>query len=294
MVSVPAAGQRPVVLPPAAAGWTLGKGGLAHLAEQAEKLLALPRLIQDLEVHFEQTRFHAGTGAEFLADRDEVNDRIGGILVSAQSELLGAHPNGPRSREQMQLGIPRDTAALKRGVKYRTLYRDAVRDDAVTCEWASTMGPRGAHFRTLADPFERIIIVDRKTAVIPDYVIPDAPDGAAWIITSLPMVGYCVHAFEQEWRRATVWHGERRVRGLTASGGLLSDLHKAILRGIAAGDSLERVARGLETTVRTVQRQLDQIRAVWNLPNASLPVLTYHWAKSPEHDDFGAGLEQAA
>lgn len=286
-------GDRVVPLPPTTAACTLAQDALVHFAEQARLMRDLPDTVHRLETMFASTRFRSGSGAEFLADRDEVNERIGGILAGAQQELLGAHPNGGRSREQMELGIPRDTAALARGVKYRTLYRDAVRDDAVTCEWASTMGPRGAHFRTLADPFERIIIVDRKTAVIPNYVIPDAPDGAAWIITSLPMVGYCVHAFEQEWRRATVWHGERRVRGLASVGGLLTDLHKAILRGIAAGDSLERVARGLDMKVRSVQRKLDEVRGLWNLPNAPLPVLTYHWAMSPEHDD-GVDLEQAA
>jgi len=287
-------GGQPIVLPPTTAAWTLAESALVHVAEQARLLRDLPLAVHQLETQFATTRFRSGSGAEFLADRDEVNERIGSILASAQSELLGAHPQGPRSREQMELGIPRDTAALARGVKYRTLYRDAVRDDAVTREWASTMAPRGVHFRTLADKFERMVIVDRKIAVIPNHVIPDAPDGAAWIITSLPMVGFCAEVFEREWQRATVWHGERRVRGLAAAGGLLTDLHKAILRGIAAGDSLERVARGLETTVRTVQRQLDQIRKLWNLPNAPLQVLTYHWAKSPEHDEQGLDLEQAA
>lgn len=282
-----------VPLPPTTAAWTIAQEALVHVAAQARQLMELPATIHELEKRFASTRFRAGTGSEFLADRNEVNARIGRILAGAQEELLGAHPHEPRTREQMRLGVPRDTAALERGVRYRTLYQDVVRDDAVSCEWASTMAPLGAQYRTLADPFERVIIVDRKVAVIansPD-VIPDAPEHAAWIITDRSMVDFCVRAFDKEWRRARPWFGERRVRGPQAGGGVLSDLQKAILTCLAEGQTQDGAARSLTLPKRSLQRQLDQVRAVWGMPNASIGQLTYHWALSPERD---LGLEQAA
>lgn len=286
-------GATAVALPPTQAVWPIAENALAHLERQVELLRGLPQMVRELDVHFAGSRHRAGTGSEFLADRAEINERIGSILEGAQFELLGAHPHGPRTRAQMELGVPRDTAALERGVTYRTLYQDGVRDDAVTCEWASTMAPRGVHFRTLADPFERVVIVDERIAVISNYVIPDAPDGAAWIITDRAMVGFCKHAFEQEWRRARPWHGERRTRGgqAAAAGGRLSEGQRAILRCLSEGETQDGVARRLQMSKRTLQRELDQIRAVWVLPQATVAQLTFRWATSPERD---LNVEKAA
>ncbi len=289
--------EQPPVLPPTDAAWTLSKAALIHLESQLRQLAELPRTIEKMKAHFEGSRFQSGMGAEFLADRDEINERIGAVLAGAQHELLGAHPQGPRSREQMEIGIPRDTAALARGVKYRTLYQDAVRDDVVTCEWASTMAPRGSQFRTLVDPFDRIIIIDRRVAVIPDYAMPDSPEGAAWIITSLPMVAFARHAFDQQWRRATAWHGERRAQRRAGAPGVLEDVHKVILQCLAEDDSLEKIARGLRTSKRTVQRKLDEVRALWGVPGASHAKLTFMWGRSLQSAPEPGGtldLEQAA
>lgn len=274
----------PAVLPPRSAVWPVTQKIFDDLEAQIQTLRTLPSVVQELGVHFEGSRTRAAGGSEFLADRGEINDRIGAILAGAQEELLGAHPHGPRSREQMELGIPRDTAALERGVAYRTLYRDGVRDDAVTSEWASTMAPRGVHFRTLADPFERVIIVDRKIAVISNYVIPDAPEGAAWIITDLAMVGFCVNAFEQEWRRAAPWHGERRERGQDTAAGRLSEVQRAILRCLSEGETQDGAARRLGMSKRKLQRELDLVRALWVLPAATVAQLTFRWAGSPERN----------
>ncbi|MFF1574842.1 hypothetical protein ACFVWR_19045 [Leifsonia sp. NPDC058292] len=265
------------------------------MAAEVERMASVPAVVDDLTLAFERSQWRAGRGSEFIADVAQVNARIGDILAGARQELLGAHPLGPRRREQMELGIARDTAALERGVQFRTLYLDAVRDDAVTCEWASTMAGRGAHFRTLADPFERVIVVDRKVAVIANYVMEDAPPHAAWIITDRAMVAFCAHAFEQEWRRGRVWHGERRVRGgitpdvVPAGERRLSEAQRAVLRALSEGETLEGAARRLKVSKRTLQRDLEAIRAAWNLPNAPIAQLTFCWATSPERT-----LEQAA
>lgn len=281
---------RPVVLPPTNAAWTLAEDALANLSQQIQLLDALPRTIEAMSVLFNRSRFRAGSGSEFLAERDVVNQRMEKILAGAQFELLGAHPHKPRTREQMELGVPRDKAAIDRGVRYRTLYQDVVRDDAVSCEWASTMAQHGAQYRTLMDPFERVIIVDRKIAVISDYVMEAAPEGAAWIITDRAMVGFCAHAFEQEWRRGTVWHGERRQRGLRVAG-RLSEVQKSILRALSENQTLDGLARRMSVSKRSLQREVDGIRSLWGMPGASLATLTFHWATSPERD---VALEQAA
>ncbi|MFF1358804.1 hypothetical protein [Streptomyces sp. NPDC058297] len=283
------------MLPPQAASWAVLKDALSNMAAEVERMAAVPAVVDDLTLAFERSQWRAGRGSEFIADVAQVNARIGDILAGARQELLGAHPLGPRRREQMELGIARDTAALERGVQFRTLYLDAVRDDPVTCEWASTMAGRGAHFRTLADPFERVIVVDRKVAVIANYVMEDAPPHAAWIITDRAMVAFCAHAFEQEWRRGRVWHGERRVRGgispdvAPAGERRLSEAQRAVLRALSEGETLEGAARRLKVSKRTLQRDLEAIRAAWNLPNAPIAQLTFCWATSPERT-----LEQAA
>ncbi|MFJ1733265.1 hypothetical protein [Streptomyces sp. NPDC088254] len=86
----------------------------------------------------------------------------------------------------MDIALERDSAALRRGV------------DALTREWAHTMTGLGASYRTLADPFEKIVIVDRRVAFIRDYVGGDqTPEYAAWQVPDRPVVALLGAVFDE-------------------------------------------------------------------------------------------------
>lgn len=276
----PAAPDLPVLMSPREAGWRHIDASLRVIADLAARLATVPAAADLLTQAYERSRWRSGPGSEFIDDPTVVNARIDDLLSQAKTELLSAHPGGPRTRDDMRIAVDRDTDALARGVQIRTLYLDPVRDDAVTCEWATTMTGRGAHFRTLVSPFEKVIVVDRTTAVISNYVVPDAPERAAWIVTDRALVAFIAMVFEGEWRRADVWHGERRT-GRNASEARTTPLQRDIMRALAVGVVQETAARNRGISLRRLQRELDALRKLWNV--RTLAELIYQWALSPDH-----------
>ncbi len=75
-------------------------------------------------------------------------------------------------------------------------------------------GPgKSAQYRTLPGKFERMIIVDREAAVVPDYIVAESPPHAAWLITDPAAVAVLARAFDATWMRARPWMGQLRKRG---------------------------------------------------------------------------------
>ncbi len=98
----------------------------------------------------------------------------------------------------MAAAAERDGAALDRGIKMRTLYQHSARRSAVTHKYVAAVTARGAEVRTLDEFFNRIIVVDRRIAIVP---------GQAGLAVALPireasLVAYLVDIFERTWERA--------------------------------------------------------------------------------------------
>ena len=67
----------------------------------------------------------------------------------------------------MAAAAQRDSAALERGITMRTLYQHSARRSAVTHKYVAAVTARGAEVRTLDEFFNRIIVVDRRVAIVP-------------------------------------------------------------------------------------------------------------------------------
>ncbi len=80
----------------------------------------------------------------------------------------------------------------------RTLYQHAARRGADTRKYVAAVTAAGAEVRTLDEFFNRLIVVDRRIAVIPGH------EGlaTAMVISEPSMVGYLVDMFERHWERA--------------------------------------------------------------------------------------------
>lgn len=268
---------------------------LAVLQEQAALIASVPTAIDELTTHFQRGR--KGGGCEYLAQREIVNARIAEVVDAAEAEILAAQPGGPRTRQLMDVAIRRDTAALRRGVSMRTLYRDSVRQHPVTREWAQVMSAQGGRYGTLAGPFQRCILVDRKTAFIEDLVVGASPN-AGWMVTDRAMVAFIQASFEEWWRRAEPWHG--RLQEVVEPGEVRTTrLQREILRDTAAGITQQVTAARLGMCVRSLQRQLEQLREMWGA--TTLAALTYQWVLSPDYqvddqplDAVSGQVEQAA
>lgn len=291
---------RPVALNPGDVARRRLEDELRQAAQRVALLAALPEVTDRLADQYERAQWCSGGGSEFLDDPDVVNARLDDAVGSAEREILSAQPGGPRTREQLARSVTRDTAALERGVRKRTLYLATVRDTAVTGEYVRTMTGLGAEFYTLMEPFERCIVVDRRVAFVSNHLVPGAPEHSAWQVTDPAMVAYIAAEFDGKWRRAEPWGGELRVRGgeepvdtvSGASGPRTSRRQREILRDLVAGRALAAIATRLGVGRRTLD---DEIRVVKTLFGAgSLPELAYKWASCPDRlidDSAGGGLE---
>ena len=281
--------NRPVALNPQEVARRRLDAELREAANRVRRMSMLPALTDQLATHYHRAQWRSGATSEYIDDPAVVNARLDEVVGSAEREILAAQPFGPRTRENVDGAIERDSAALDRGVALRTLYRVTVRNHPLTGEHARMMANRtsgrSAEYRTLEGPFERCIIVDRRVAFITNYLVEGAPPHAAWQINCRATVAYIVAEFEAKWRRADPWYGERgrgqMVDTITGADGVRTTRRpREILREIVAGRDQKAIAQRLGLGLRTVTNEITELKAL--LGAASLPELTYKWALSPD------------
>ena len=127
---------------------------------------------------------------------------LAAVVADAEDEVLTAQPQHGRAGrggiEQLGGATESELSALRRGVKIRTLYQHAARRSTVTHKYVAAVTAEGAEVRTLDEFFNRLIVVDRRLAVIPGH------EGlaVALAIREPSLVAYLVDMFERSWERA--------------------------------------------------------------------------------------------
>lgn len=182
----PAAVQARVVAP-------LGQQGAELIAESAHWVQAFSTLSHAWR------RSPSAVGGPFAEIRGAtIANFLASMVSDAEEELLTAQPQDRRGVKQLGEAGAREIAALRRGVKMRTLYQHAARRGADTRKYVSAVTAEGAEVRTLDEFFNRLIVVDRRIAIIPSHKGLDT----AMVISEPSMVGYLVDMFERHWERA--------------------------------------------------------------------------------------------
>ncbi|MBD3946353.1 TrmB family transcriptional regulator [Nocardioides ganghwensis] len=182
----PAAVQAQVVAP-------LGQQGAELIAESAHWAQAFSTLSHAWR------RSPSAVGGPFAEIRGEtIANFLASMVSEAEEELLTAQPQDRRGVKQLGEAGAREIAALRRGVKMRTLYQHAARRGADTRKYVSAVTAEGAEVRTLDEFFNRLIVVDRRIAIIPSH----QGLNVAMVISEPSMVGYLVDMFERHWERA--------------------------------------------------------------------------------------------
>jgi len=145
---------------------------------------------------------------------DQINPFIGAVVADAQEEILTAQPQAGRKGRGLAEARQRDIDALERGVRLRTLYQHSARRSTVVAEYVAEVSHRGAEVRTLDEFFNRLIVVDRRIAVIPGQ------EGVwvALVIREPSVVAYLVDMFERSWERGRDFtdHETSMVRDIAA------------------------------------------------------------------------------
>lgn len=122
---------------------------------------------------------------------------IGGMVADTEDELLTAQPQTGRDPQALAVAALRDTNMLDRGVTMRTLYQHSARRSSITHKYVAEVTARGAEVRTLDEFFNRMIIADRRIAII-----PGGDDlSVALAVREPSVVAYLVDIFERSWDR---------------------------------------------------------------------------------------------
>src|SRR3954451_22421730 len=138
-------------------------------------------------------------GGPFTYLRDSAIDTfLEEAVAECEEETLTAQPQAGRDPRFLAMAALRDIEMLERGVKMRTLYQHSARRSSVTHKYVAAVTARGAEVRTLDEFFNRMILVDRRVAVIP----AQSEVGVAGVVREPAVVGFLLDVFERSWERA--------------------------------------------------------------------------------------------
>jgi hypothetical protein len=185
--------------------------------------------------------------------RRAIGTFIEGAVREAELELLTAQPQAARDSARLSVAAEREKAALDRGVKMRTLYQHSARRHAPTRKWVAEVTTHGAEVRTLDEFFNRMIVIDRRLAII-----PGAPDLSIALAVREPgLVTYLVDVFERAWERARPFSDtERKMMDNIAK-----EQRAMTIRMLIEGHSDPVSAKRLGVSARTFAGYVAELKA---------------------------------
>ncbi len=227
-----------------------------QLAQRAEQIAAGRRAVDELiSAYNEWAHEHRGVDVERLSGLDEVRIRLKELTYDCRSELVGFAPGGPQTDDNRSAARPLDQELMARGVHMRTVYLHSARSDAATVAHLDWLTGLGARIRTAATLPMRMIIFDRRTAMVP--INPEDSAQGALALHGRGLVEALYALFEQIWQTAAP-HGA--ALGTDPATGLTSQA-RAVLSLLAQGNTDEAVARKLGISVRTSRRITAELMA---------------------------------
>lgn len=241
----PASVQSQVIVPLTAEG--------ARLLEESSRWA---QAFQALTISWRQTPQATDSGPITYLYRDAIDPFLTTLISECQEELLTAQPQVMHDAAPMAAASVRDAAALERGVSMRTLYQHSARRSTASQQYVATVTPLGAEIRTLDEFFDRMIVVDRRVAVIPG---PDGP-ATAVVVQDAAVVSFLVDTFGRAWARGrpfttsdemTVRHIAEEQRAMT-------------IRMLIEGHSDANSARRMGVSPRTYASYVADLRAEYD------------------------------
>jgi hypothetical protein len=157
-----------------------------------------------------------------------INRFLVAAVGDAQQELLTAQADGARSAAILEEAIERDQRALERGVR----------------------------MRTLDEFFNRLIVVDRRLAIV-----PGTEPHVAVAIHDAGLVAYLVDIFERYWERARGFTD----RELSTEREVADDVHNMTVRMLVEGHSDNASAKRMGVSTRTYAGYVASLKAEYGV-----------------------------
>ena len=235
----------------AAGGWvpvdptSVQPGVVAPLGREAVELLhesaAWAESFAALAQSFRRTP-HQGDALTEIRGLPSINRFLESVVDDAESELLTAQPAGPRRARALEKAHDRDMRALRRGVTMRTLYQHTARRSNITREYVDVMRANGAEIRTLDEFFNRLIVIDRRMAMV-----PGATADSAVVVHDRHLVSYLADIFERSWERAR----DYVVTSSVTESQIAAEVRQMTVRMLTEGHSDSASAKRVGVSTRT-------------------------------------------
>ncbi|MER7394149.1 helix-turn-helix transcriptional regulator [Streptomyces sp. NPDC000151] len=221
----------------------------AELAAQQQRVeesrAAAVRLISEFT---ERESGGSGADVEHLEGIDAIRDHLSAMNREVEEEMLGFAPGGAQTAANMRNSRPLTEQLIDRGVKMRTLYLDSIRNDPATVAHADWLTSVGAQVRTVPTLPNRMIIADRRIAIIAtnsdDTAVGATVLRAPGILTTLCSL------FETTWSNAEPLGSSSEP----SEDEELTTQQLETLRMLALGYTDETIAKRLGVSARTARR----------------------------------------
>ncbi|MFJ4185965.1 MULTISPECIES: helix-turn-helix domain-containing protein [unclassified Kitasatospora] len=237
------------------------------------RAVSLPTELGELAEAFHAPN-QAGGAIEYVRGRALINQRLQQSAAGGWTEGLAMQPGGPRPAELLTAFLDRDLDMLRHGASMRTIYHASTRYHQPTRDYVGQLAKAGWQFRTLDEPYTRLIVVDRKLAVI-----PVAGDSIAAFIYDPAVINFVAEeVFERSWNRALDFDGDRTVPRQ-----VVSQLRQTIVELLLSGTNHRVIARRLGISERTLARHIAEMREEYNVD--SLFQLGYVLGRSPREEN---------
>ena len=175
---------------------------VSPLSQQAAKLLSessqWASAFSSLAQSWRRSPHSSARGPFTYLREDAIEPFLAGLVAECEEEMLTAQPQTGRDSRRLAMAALRDIVLLERGAKMHTLYQHSARRSSVTHKYVAAVSARGAEVRTLDEFFNRMIVVGRRVAVIPNQ----EDLSVAVAIREPSVVAYLVDVFERSWERA--------------------------------------------------------------------------------------------
>lgn len=244
--------DRPAIVLPAQPG-----SALESLALQRERDIAAARNgAKELQRSFGNRNRQAAELVEILHSREQIQQRYFQLQQAATTEILNFDAP-PYSVEPDNIDV--ELARLSAGISYRVIYSSEAFEHSQRLAVLSRLAEAGQQTRCLIRVPIKLVIADRKTALLPLQAEASEALSGAVVVHQSSLLDMLLLVFEEHWRRAVPLDAavSRVEDDLTRARPTVSE--RRILALLAAGQKDEAVARQLGITVRTVRRHMHDL-----------------------------------
>jgi DNA-binding CsgD family transcriptional regulator/DNA-binding transcriptional MerR regulator len=215
----------------------------ARQQQVAECQIAVLQLIEDFGAKRSTTD---GSMVRPHAGMDAVRDALDQISRDTQFEILTFMPGGAHKPASLEHAQRNNLKMMARGVRFRCIGLDSIRNDAATLDYARVFSDHGGEYRTTPTLPPRMILADRRTALVP--IDPQNTSAGLLELVGPGLVTPMLALFEQIWEIATPFGAvaDPEREGLTKQEQVLLKLLAQGLTDLAAATRLgvsQRTAR---------------------------------------------------